>query len=163
MLNSHCDFIIAFLANSWFILWFSHSRTFKMRYKEFAKKAIIKLQWEFNVYVWFDLTWIFSFNFLSSKFQGRGFFLQIFEILLGASYEKKKLENILLIISTHSTYVYCGLHCISMNVWWLLFRTQDIERWRKQLEKTLNEVNSEIGVLQEAKESCERAYEVKCF
>jgi len=42
-------------------------------------------------------------------------------------------------------------------------RTQDIERWRKQLEKTLNEVNSEIGVLQEAKESCERAYEAKAL
>jgi hypothetical protein len=36
-------------------------------------------------------------------------------------------------------------------------RITDIERWRKQLEKTLDEVNSEIGVLSEAKESCERA------
>ncbi len=37
----------------------------------------------------------------------------------------------------------------------------DIERWRKQLEKTLDETISEIGVLNEAKESCERALEAK--
>ena len=43
------------------------------------------------------------------------------------------------------------------------FRVSDIERWRKQLEKTLNEVNAEIGVLQEAKESCERAFEAKAL
>ena len=43
------------------------------------------------------------------------------------------------------------------------FRAADIERWRKQLEKTLNEVNAEISVLQEAKESCERAYEAKAL
>ena len=39
----------------------------------------------------------------------------------------------------------------------------DIERWRKQLEKTLDETNSEIGVLNEAKESCERALEAKAL
>ena len=42
-------------------------------------------------------------------------------------------------------------------------RTQDIERWRKQLEKTLGEVVSEIGVLKDAKESCERAFEAKAL
>ena len=38
-----------------------------------------------------------------------------------------------------------------------------MERWRKQLEKTLDEVVSEIGVLAEAKESCERALEAKAL
>lgn len=38
-----------------------------------------------------------------------------------------------------------------------------MERWRKQLEKTLAEVNSEIGVLHDAKESCERALEAKAL
>ena len=44
-----------------------------------------------------------------------------------------------------------------------IFRASDIERWRKQLEKTLAEVNSEIGVLKDAKESCERAFEAKAL
>lgn len=39
----------------------------------------------------------------------------------------------------------------------------DIERWRKQLEKTLDEVNAEMAVLAEAKESCERALEAKAM
>ena len=44
-----------------------------------------------------------------------------------------------------------------------MIRISDIDRWRKQLEKTLDEVNSEIGVLNEAKESCERALEAKAM
>ena len=38
-----------------------------------------------------------------------------------------------------------------------------MERWRKQLEKTLAEVNSEISVLKDAKEACERAFEAKAL
>ena len=38
-----------------------------------------------------------------------------------------------------------------------------MERWRKQLEKTLGEVNEEISVLKDAKEACERAYEAKAL
>ena len=38
-----------------------------------------------------------------------------------------------------------------------------MERWRKQLEKTLGEVNAEISVLKDAKEACERAYEAKAL
>ncbi len=41
------------------------------------------------------------------------------------------------------------------------FRAADVERWRKQLEKTLAEVNAEISVLHDAKEACERALEAK--
>ena len=44
-----------------------------------------------------------------------------------------------------------------------IFRAADVERWRKQLEKTLAEVNSEIAVLHDAKESCERAAEAKAL
>jgi hypothetical protein len=43
----------------------------------------------------------------------------------------------------------------------LLYRITDIDRWRKQLEKTLDELVSEIKVLSEAKETCERALEAK--
>ena len=42
-------------------------------------------------------------------------------------------------------------------------RAADVERWRKQLEKTLGEVNAEISVLKDAKEACERAYEAKAL
>ena len=45
----------------------------------------------------------------------------------------------------------------------IFFRAADVERWRKQLEKTLAEVNSEIAVLHDAKESCERAAEAKAL
>ena len=45
----------------------------------------------------------------------------------------------------------------------IFFRAADVERWRKQLEKTLAEVNSEIAVLHDAKESCERALEAKAL
>ena len=44
-----------------------------------------------------------------------------------------------------------------------IHRAQDVERWRKQLEKTLAEVNAEISVLKDAKESCERAFEAKAL
>ena len=37
----------------------------------------------------------------------------------------------------------------------------EIERWQKELEKYLNEVMAEIGVLNDAKEACERALEAK--
>ena len=47
--------------------------------------------------------------------------------------------------------------------YFFLSRISDVERWRKQLEKTLDEVVSEIGVLAEAKESCERALEAKAL
>ena len=43
------------------------------------------------------------------------------------------------------------------------FRATDIEHWRKQIERTLNEVNGEISVLQNAKENCERALEAKAL
>ena len=60
----------------------------------------------------------------------------------------------------------CSLNYLRFNEYMnyiINFRVSDIERWRKQLEKTLNEVNAEIGVLQEAKESCERAFEAKAL
>ena len=45
----------------------------------------------------------------------------------------------------------------------IFFRAQDVERWRKQLEKTLAEVNAEIAVQHDAKEACERALEAKAL
>lgn len=42
-------------------------------------------------------------------------------------------------------------------------RISEIDRWRKQLEKTLDETCMEIGVLNEAKEACERALEAKAL
>lgn len=42
-------------------------------------------------------------------------------------------------------------------------RASDIERWRKELENTLREVEEEIRVQREAKESCERALEAKAM
>ena len=53
-------------------------------------------------------------------------------------------------------------YLLTLN-FFIFFRAQDIDRWRKQLEKTLSEVNAEIAVLQDAKESCERAFEAKAL
>lgn len=41
------------------------------------------------------------------------------------------------------------------------FRAQQIERWQKELEKYLREVEAEISILSDAKEACERALEAK--
>ena len=55
------------------------------------------------------------------------------------------------------------LHWIVDEIEFSFFRAQDVERWRKQLEKTLAEVNAEIAVQHDAKEACERALEAKAL
>ena len=48
-LNCHCDFIIAFLANSSYLILKVLAWEIYNMNQEFAKKAIIKSQWEFNI------------------------------------------------------------------------------------------------------------------